>query len=448
MTKKNNAMKPFDDKFAENVREVFDTFQEPADMEAWGVLRQKLTNKRKTRILVLPPWSAWAAAAAVMLLISGLLWFYPSEGDLHQPEIATTEKGTDMESTVEVDAGQKDDPLQGEKTVPVLSADINGSEIPSKKVSVPGYVIKSEPEPEAPAIAAITDIQEESTEELAVATDQSNFKEELKTVESPEEPTRPLAVKPTNGQQAPSQNIIFHDEYSQVSDSRTGSSLQITAGSMFAFTHNQVADGVGFAAGVLNEWKVADGVSISTGGILTYNQFSFDPYYTGRNHYFAAMPSHSDQLNGNWDGSFNYDYSNHYQIMAIDIPLNARFRVNQPFRKNQLYISAGFSSLLYLQEQFTENSIVYTESVQLDAESGEFRSIAYSTSVTENETVDAFQRFDFARLLNISFGYAIKRDKGAILVEPFLKYPLGGITSRDIQLGMGGISLKYSFTNQ
>ena len=65
--------------------------------------------------------------------------------------------------------------------------------------------------------------------------------------------------------------------------------------------------------------------------------------------------------------------------------------------------------------------------------------------IKESEKINAFQRFDFARLLNLSVGYVINYDNADLIVEPFIKYPLGNLTSRNIQMGMGGISLKYSF---
>jgi hypothetical protein len=443
MTKKNNAMKPFDDKFAENVREVFDTFQEPADMEAWEALRQKLTNKRKTRILGLPPWSAWAAAAAVMLLISGLLWFYPSGKDTHTEGLALTSEEIpgkhDIQSIYETES-QIEIKTPETFIVEPGSSETKIPHTPERKEDVSLLIITEANMTTPPFPAPETKDIKELTPEAEMA--------EIQVFERSPDPEEPsLVVKPSEKQPAPAQNLFFENDYAIEPVSRARSSLQVTAGSMFAFTNNQVADGVGFAAGVLNEWNVTDGFSIATGGVLTFNQFSFDPY-ASRNLDFAASPTFEHHLSGKWEGKMQYDFQNHYQIMAIDIPVNARFRISHPSQRNQLYLSAGFSSLLYLQEQFTENSMAYTESYFQDAATGDFRSINYTTRVTENETVDAFQRFDFARLLNISFGYAIKRDKGAILIEPFLKYPLGGITSRDIQLGMGGISLKYSFTNR
>ena len=79
-------MRPFDEKFAENVREAFDGYREPVDEGAWNQMKSRLQARSKKRILVITPLFTRAAAAIVFLMaISGSLWLL-----LLNPEIPDT----------------------------------------------------------------------------------------------------------------------------------------------------------------------------------------------------------------------------------------------------------------------------------------------------------------------------------------------------------------------
>lgn len=425
-------MKPFDDKFADNVREVFDSYQEPFDKKAWETMQNEISKNKKKRIFWPLPLEAWAAAAAILTFVSGVLWFYaltPQMGiqdtaDIHKERVTKPEVTQSPEEFTPVSTPQEPE-IQLSKAIPP----------PLSYENAP----VEQPEPQLQSLDLHALKISADTPGLASATRDTSDIGEINGVDT----SSSMEVQLEKSYIITEPYLDFINGYSHDPIVKKGSSLQITAGPMMAYTHNQLADGFGYSAGVLNEWQLTDGFSISTGGVFTYNQFSFDPRGNSSLDYYALSP---ESLSNNMRSEYNYNsnFNNEYQLMAIDIPVNTKFTINNGAQYH-FYFSAGFSSLLYLQEQFIEQGFAYTQTTEFDAAKGVYRSLSYSTQVTESEKINAFQRFDFARLLNLSVGYVINYDNADLIVEPFIKYPLGNLTSRNIQMGMGGISLKYSF---
>ncbi|MBW6479629.1 MAG: hypothetical protein K0B37_09395 [Bacteroidales bacterium] len=99
------------------------------------------------------------------------------------------------------------------------------------------------------------------------------------------------------------------------------------------------------------DFPVSQNLSINTGGILVYNQFSFDD-----NSMFGvameALPNYygSEDLTAIDESGFV-----DYEFMAVDFPLNMRMQLLNDSRK-QFFVSAGVSSFLYLQQSFSRNA--------------------------------------------------------------------------------------------
>ena len=87
----------------------------------------------------------------------------------------------------------------------------------------------------------------------------------------------------------------------------------------------------------------------------------------------------------------------------------------------------------------------YVETNYLDLASNSLRSASYASETIIGSTAAPLSRFDLARLLNISVGYAIQQEKTTAIVEPFVKIPLGAVSSQEIKMGMAGISLRLTF---
>ena len=66
--------------------------------------------------------------------------------------------------------------------------------------------------------------------------------------------------------------------------------------------------------------------------------------------------------------------------------------------------------------------------------------------LSEQEISRQMKDFDLMRTLNVSFGFNTRLNKKqSLTIEPFLKYPLGGLGSENIRFGASGINVKLNF---
>ena len=120
-------------------------------------------------------------------------------------------------------------------------------------------------------------------------------------------------------------------------------------------------------------------------------------------------------------------------LLAIDIPVNLKYQFVP--ESDKFYVSAGLSSGTYLNETYA------FQYKNFNPTSG-----AFSAQAKEQEIKKQLNDFDLARTLNLSFGLSTGFGKTqTISIEPFLKYPLGGLGSENLKFGSTGINLKLHF---
>ncbi len=110
-------------------------------------------------------------------------------------------------------------------------------------------------------------------------------------------------------------------------------------------------------------------------------------------------------------------------LVALDIPLNLTYTFLPG--KNSISLSAGISSNTFVKEAYDYH---------------------YSNSASNTQNIKSFNNFDFAKTLNLSAGFAYPLGKDKLRIEPFLKYPLSGMGSQQLQFGSVGINLKLNFS--
>jgi hypothetical protein len=427
-----NAMKRFDEKFADNVREAFDGYDEQVDPAAWAAMQGRLKRRRKARIIPFSRSKAWAAVAAtVFLAVAGWLFFEPG---LLQPH-----GGRQPMAVKESPEPAKDlAPLPATPTDPAPVA----AEMPAISPEPAQPLVRSTgpaatTDTSAPLVAETTTRAADDEMPAVVAQQQLPPETNEEVVKVPEVVLPRL--RPAQDAGAAALAAVPPDPFRDFeSKARGGQSWSVAAGSMLAFAEQRISDGLGVTAGVVSEWKVSPRITLSAAGMLAYHQFELVNFGGSR---FAA-----DYLDmGSASGDVNVLGRNQFEMLALDIPLNAQLDVMDTDRR-RLFLGAGFSSVLFLQQRFTGNNRVFYYQQATDPETGAVISVPVYMDFTADEQYEPFSRFDLARLLNLSVGYVIKAEKGAYVIEPFMKYPLGSITSRDIRLGMGGISLRYNFS--
>jgi hypothetical protein len=412
-------MKPFDEKFADRVREVFDLYRESPDPMAWEAMKERLDQSRRQRVIALLPLFSRAAAILLFVGISAFLFT-----DIFIP-------GTDEQLAMEVPvptplypAGSPESPLPA---LPDPVAPAHASRAVSAARPLIVDQAASTPAPEG--FAHISPASPTEVRGMTLASGELAFNE-------PESARYDEEIRIVDA-------FVFEPSYQDYGTSRalrnerSGFSWGFTASSMMTFAEQQLASGMGFSGGLVTEWKAFPRMKISSGMMLAYQQFEVERMP-------LRMISNQEILAG-LDYNDATAYGDHeYEFLAIDIPMNLQFNLGET-RRSQLYVSAGVSSLLYLQQRVSGYSSAFITGQTYNPATGQYQPFSQYSEVYLDDNYNGLTRFDFARLLNFSFGYVIKGDSHSTVIEPFIKYPLGTISTRELKMGMGGVTLRYRF---
>ena len=220
--------------------------------------------------------------------------------------------------------------------------------------------------------------------------------------------------------------------------------------SAYAATYFNYAKGssnqVNVGGGITSDFKVSNRLKLSTGlyvaqNTLSYNSTSIPQAVnnsaltianTGSKLYADPAASNATPLNYIASPAINNFNAN---LLGLDIPINLKYQFNPA--KNDTYVAAGLSSGTYISETYSSAynySNIYGNST-----------LAQPQEATNRQH---FNTFDFAKTLNLSFGVGYPLGKtNRLIVEPFLKYPLGGLGSQNIRFGASGINLKLNLNN-
>jgi hypothetical protein len=208
---------------------------------------------------------------------------------------------------------------------------------------------------------------------------------------------------------------------------------------MVAHVENFVSDAPGVSVGLYAERKLADNIAIRPGLAIARHSYGLQSLSNSQ----LAFDSTDPNLNG-YDGSI-VSTENHMDIVAMELPINFVLTILER-RKSSLFLSAGTSSMIYLNQRFTGTVNSRYVSQYFDTATG----LMYydsSVSTTQKETeYSAFSRIDLFGLANLSAGYIFPFGKNSnMLIEPFIQLPMGNITSNNLRIRYGGLSIKFEF---
>ena len=481
-------MRPFDEKFSENVREAFDSYREPVDENAWKQMKSRLQARPKKRILIIAPLFARAAAAiAFLMAISGSLWLlvlnpekpYTSAPSRIYDETAATPGGGSGHTPA---VAGRPDLMNGSDPGETGETNVTGVTPETGVTNLTGVTPETgmqhgPPGPgEASGSPELADIRHDA--DIPAVPDGGEIQRtppvsDILPVPHPPAGLHPLTAISIMRPGGLTSDLIASEQPAFDADafviSRNLESLgemrpaghrspvvEISAGSMKTWSPGEIAGGLGYMAGVGGDWKIGRRMSIQGGGMLVYNRFSLhnipvtgtmSRYSYSRERGFRAAPDGELEPLPDMDISMGYQVMqyqnsiNDIEFMALDIPVNFRFTVKETNR-NRIFVSAGFSSLLYLQQKYRGESTVLASYYRINPQ-GHYESATGYANLNSAADFNAFSRFDPAGLLNLSAGYVIRRRNHALIIEPWLKYPTFDITSFNLFIGMTGLSIKY-----
>jgi hypothetical protein len=425
-------MKPFSEEFVTRVKEVFTDYDANHLADAgWSAYQQKHADRNKSRAL----WLAMARVASVALLLSvgvGVTYFFitrqtPSNNNIEaldetQPKLPEGKPQT------------PNDKSDSRLKKPAL-AEVQDNSTPSitKTSKPPRKIVKS------------------SSESLTVVNVTSHQHENLVADSIYQDSTRTqggdlkIQVDSVVIEKLKEYDILLAEEPVEFKNDKTptaGKKLTLYAGisGMVATVEHLISDAPGVSVGVYAKHKLAQNISFQTGIAVCKQDYSFQSIGNGGNDYmYESLFTSVDQNNLESTASSE---DNRMEILSLEIPLNVVFTIHKT-PKSHFYITTGASSLVFLDQKFSETvRHTYTNEVY-DSFTGITSTQFYSQQIEVEDTFNAFSKANLFGLFNLMVGYSFPLAKGSLVsVEPFLQLPITETTSSNLKLAFAGISLK------
>lgn len=491
-----------DNDLTNRIREVFDNFDDtsfPSADEGWLLLREKFPEVEKKRPVARLWWAS--AAAAVLLFLSIGLWMTAKKQSADTLAIKPIKKHT--EQTISADSAAllsaAKNPAHKNNTLDTGAAPLASTKKPTHETKVnkpapaipgtqtsppPAYAkttTTNQPSPATtytqvtpvikvkPAVDSIkNNINKTTAQQYAAATKGSNT-----IITDPVKKTKPVdstktVIAKANTQQTPvtspatakgsimlnqqpsqpakkgMEALFAREQAQQPQKNKEGYAVDkkvrfgVYAATFVNYakgSHNQVNAG----AGVTSDIRLSKNFKLSTGLMLAQNTLSYNGGAPPSSNLDAlaktpqAFAAYDKETLFSANSSFPVLKNYNASLIGLDIPVNIKYEFNP--QKTDAYVSAGLSSGTFINEAYTS---VYG-----------YSAAGASAQTTEDVSRKSFNSFYFAKMLNVSFGIGTPVGKGnRLIIEPFLKYPIDGLGSQQIQFGSAGLNLKFNFTGK
>jgi hypothetical protein len=432
-------MKGFDEKFNEQVKHAFGSYNADHLADAgWNALQQKKSKSKK--FLAIAPLWAKAATIAILIAIGGLITFRLANylNDSQVVEIVRS----DLEPITSVDSIQSPETIiakvaieggldsivkiENERPANMASRLAQVETIATADSSSIIIADNHEDNPLADKIEGTVEFKADDNALLALNEQHDEPADEI----DQQEPLVTAVAESNNEKVLPLQPLIIPaDEPS--SDRKTNFGAGFSG--MMAMVDEMVSTSPGIALGVYAEHKLNDRISVRPGIYLAKHSYSLQGI---SDTYSNSSPSF-DGIAGE-----SVSHENHLDIVALEVPINIVFQLFK--RRNRIIsLTAGASTLVYLNQHFTGKYIDRYNNEVFNSTTGQWETATSYTQVNVDNWYGAFSRTDFFGLANLAIGYSFPMGKNSLLIEPFIQIPVGEITSSNLRMGFGGVSLKY-----
>jgi hypothetical protein len=409
----------FEHKLINKIKEIFDSHQVEFNPQDWEKLKEKLPEKKS----LVPVFRLVAKAASVILLIalgSYMLWngLVKNKPQIHDNELVvkTNQDSTENEK-------EKSDHLSDSSNYIIQEniAEDSYSNKDSNKINAsskgnsqqqPKQIAKTnEPDSLPPSIPKTKDI-------LADTRPQMN--------DSVIEPNN-VTIQPTVAQfEIPPE--IIENEPRQKQKVRLG----VEFASFTNYSPENITPSMNYGGGLAAHIPIKKRFSFNPGLIISVYNIEFSDNQNIINKTYQTFSSLDNLIESDPEVK-----PSEISLTGLDIPINFQYQFIQR-KSSDYFIELGFSSLLYLSENFSYSFATLSDTPN---PSGVFE---VEESTTKEIATSGSKTFDFAKLINFSVGWDYRLSKRMdITVNPYLKYPVSTLTSGDIKFGSGGLKLKF-----
>lgn len=435
-------MKPFDDSFSRRVNEVFGSYNaDHLASHGWQAL--EASRPKSKRVAPVIPFWAKAATIAILLTIGSVYVhrvaiqiFYPSnDSALQVPKITapasegaiTMDMGLDKQSVAYT-------PAPGETEESIVAATPFATPPPIGPIVLEKNTAEEYPSTPAPRDASTPDKKESDDSQTLASTAELDKSTLLPNINLDPE------LSEVNTSKAVDQVLPERQE--------PKASFGLGVASMLAWVDSEHSSEPGVSVGMYADYRVTSSISIRPGLAIARHSFGLSEPITSNEMMFS--PERSATL----DEGLKMGYLTqeaHIEMVVMEVPLALSFKLSEGSR-GRLYASAGVSTLIYLQQRFTNtyhvtnpafltpgNEQSLDGSPSFDEEYGN----SFPRSYKQSDEYGAFQHSDLFGLANLSVGYAFRVGGSTLYLEPFVQLPLSGVTSSSLNMIYGGVSVRY-----
>ena len=452
----------FDDRLSNKIKNLFDNYQEDYQEDNWLTLKARIEKKKRKKIIVV--WRQSLKVAAILIPLSLLAGWYLITLDFKSDAIKIAEKKLTDEDITEALTEQppKDkslsnsDNTQSHHEIPEqenLSTNSISSETVMKK-NKKNITIPNDDDTNSPLNKIKKNIQKKNL-------DNTNKIAGVNPNRENNQHREVQFINPINKQEGLILNldkVAFQEKtFVQMNDAlsnyftldnplfnnslipekiKHSNKNKVTYGLGLTSLYNYTDDmnsssSFNYGGSLMTDIPIVKNFSISSGLLLSKQSFILeDP--------ILFTPSVT------LTGTQNFQETD-INLVALDIPINLSYNFELAGEKS-LNLTAGVSSLVYLKESFTTNFTLTTTEVQFNTTTSMPETVTTIEQFQDIDEPQALNKFDFARLLNFSVGFSYPiSSRFNIQFEPYIKYPIGELTNRNLKFGMGGIQLKLRF---
>ena len=149
------------------------------------------------------------------------------------------------------------------------------------------------------------------------------------------------------------------------------------------------------------------------------------------------------ELNGMAASSTTYNAD--IDVVSMEVPVNFIFSLRKRARSN-LFVSTGASTVIYLSQNLSGSFYNTYTRATVDSYSGNVSYETKTTTVQIESEQDVLNRVDLLGLANFSAGYSFPfAGTSQLLLEPFVQMPVRDLTSLNLRIWYGGLSMKIRF---
>lgn len=453
----------FDKKLAQTIREKLQDHQVPYMDGAWEKLESQL-DKPTNRAKAFWPafWPRIAMAAAVAALIAGG-WFSFNSSKTESKDGATAQS-VSLEQTNNEAKTRDQKPFAEVVKIKThndyiqwaFKPNTNHTDYQTDKTT-PEQKLKAKQEYRAGkeyniANQNIKDI-ETGCRKVKLQTTELTGKTFRWTAATPTIKKRIKQLPDISTQTNDKQEVIVIYEHEKESKNQSGISLGLGVSSLTSYSIANTSSELNAGAAIVSEIPISRRLNLYTG--LSYANQSI---------------TYIEEYN-NFVGS--YDRNMAIDLKSLDIPLNLKYRLSAENKRNDWYIVMGMSSTAYLQEDYNidyeivalNSGFKATDVFQVNYDEFNTRQesvfsnydsdrssdgLSYTENpqtTTESYSVNAFDSFYWGKLINVALGISHPLSPSTdLLIEPYLKIPVGKNTYANRPLGSAGVSLRLNFS--